>query len=284
MESHTQGQNINIDELNPTFLFAWKGKRTAADTTYHSHDYPKLIFVLAGRSKLRVNDCIHEVDEGNLIVINPGVRHQVLVSDFDSPATEFHVGFTDVKFGDLEPNMIPTPTDSPIIITKGEAKQKLFKICASMELENSVYWQGRYFMLKTYLMQMLLLLIRDQVEPVKITNSFSFESTNKKYIVEQIVNYFEDHYAEKISLDRIAANMYLSTFYISKIFKSETGSTPIRYLINIRLEKAKELLENGWNGSIQEVAQQVGYDDAYHFSKLFKKHFGVSPSQVKQGH
>ena len=76
--------------------------------------------------------------------------------------------------------------------------------------------------------------------------------------------------------------MYLSPFYISKIFKSETGDTPIRHLINIRLEKAKELLENGYKGSIQEVAASVGYDDAYHFSKLFKKHYGVSPSQVRK--
>ena len=97
-----------------------------------------------------------------------------------------------------------------------------------------------------------------------------------------MLNYFEDHYSEKISLDQIAENMYLSPFYISKIFKSETGDTPIRHLINIRLEKAKELLEGGCDGSIQEVAASVGYDDAYHFSKLFKKHFGISPSQVRR--
>lgn len=282
MESPSQATNYHIDELNPTFLYAWKAKRTSADSTYHSHDYPTLVFVLSGRSKLRLEETIYEAEEGSLIVINPGMKHQMLICDAESPSTEFHVGFTDVRFGDLAPNMLPTPTTSPILQIKGELRQKLFKICTSMELENSVYWQGRYFMLKTYLMQMLLLLIRDQAEPVVITNSFSFESTNKKYIVEQIINYFEDHYSEKISLDRIAANMYLSTFYISKIFKSETGTTPIRYLINIRLEKAKELLENGWTGSIQEIAQQVGYDDAYHFSKLFKKHFGLSPSQAKQ--
>ena len=114
------------------------------------------------------------------------------------------------------------------------------------------------------------------------SGGYAFESVNKKYVVEQMVNYFEDHYSEKISLDQIAENMYLSPFYISKIFKSETGDTPIRHLINIRLEKAKELLEQGYDGSIQEIAALVGYDDAYHFSKLFKKRFGVPPSQVRR--
>ena len=50
----------------------------------------------------------------------------------------------------------------------------------------------------------------------------------------------------------------------------------------IRLEKAKELLEGGYGGNIQEVAAMVGYEDAYHFSKLFKKHFGISPSQARR--
>ena len=77
--------------------------------------------------------------------------------------------------------------------------------------------------------------------------------------------------------------MYLSPFYISRIFKSETGDTPIRYLIDIRLEHAKEILESGNYTSIQEVAAQVGYDDAYHFSKLFKKKYDVPPSKIGKG-
>ena len=136
-------------------------------------------------------------------------------------------------------------------------------------------------MLKSYLMQMLLLVLREQCEPVKNLSGRAFESASRKYVVEQIVSYLEEHYSEKISLDQIAENMYFSPYYISKIFKLETGDTLIRHLINIRLERARELLEHGWGESIQEVAAAVGYEDAYHFSKLFKKHYGISPSQAK---
>ena len=137
-------------------------------------------------------------------------------------------------------------------------------------------------MLRTYLVQILLLLIREQSEAVRPKKGYAFESVSKKYVVEQICNYFEDHYAEKISLDQIAENMYLSPFYISKIFKSETGDTPIHYLIDIRLERAREILEKGECNSIQEVAAAVGYEDAYHFSKLFKKKYNVPPSKISQ--
>lgn len=75
--------------------------------------------------------------------------------------------------------------------------------------------------------------------------------------------------------------MYLSPVYISKIFKDETDESPINYLIKIRLEKAATILSEDNESSIKQIANQVGYDDAYHFSKLFKKYYGHSPSHYR---
>lgn len=100
-------------------------------------------------------------------------------------------------------------------------------------------------------------------------------------MVKNILSYLNDNYSQHISLDQIAKNMYLSPVYISKIFKEKTGDSPINYLINVRLEKAKEMLEDG-TGSVRSIATLVGYDDVYHFSKLFKKHFGVSPMYYRK--
>lgn len=274
--------DILIEDLNPTFLFTWKGRRVQDEKSYHSHDYLEIAFMMSGTGKYRIDGVVYDVGEGDLIIFNPGMKHQGLVSDTVNAMTEFFVGAADIRFKNMPANVLPLPEEGPIIHTTGELRQKLFKICASMEAENTVCWQGRYFMMKAYLMQMILLIVKQQMQPVEVKTGCAFESVNKKYVVEQIVNYFEDHYAEKISLDQIAENMYLSPFYISRIFKSETGDTPIRHLINIRLEKAKELLQEGFAGSIQEVAERVGYDDAYHFSKLFKKRYGMPPSQIKK--
>ncbi|MDR0948992.1 MAG: AraC family transcriptional regulator [Lachnospiraceae bacterium] len=269
-----------MSDLDPTFLFTWKGTRTKILEPYHSHDHVELAFILSGTGRYRIENEDFDIEEGDLIVLNPGVRHQSLfVKDADQAATEFFVGFSDIQLDGCEKNCIPMKNEQYIRHTNGELRQRLFRICASMEAENATAKTGRYHMLKSYLVQILILLLRDQSDPPSPQAGCAFESVNKKHVVEQIVNYFEDHFMEKISLDRIADNMYLSPFYISKIFKSETGDTPIRHLINIRLEKAKELLENGTSQSIQETARSVGYDDAYHFSKLFKKRFGVAPSQ-----
>ncbi len=278
-----QGESLIIEELNPTFLFTWKGTRHKDEEWYHSHDYLELAFVMSGVGRYRIAEKMYDVKEGDLLIFNPGVKHQALLPEGkEVGTTEFFVGFSEVQMQGMYKNYIPLSTDGNILHTGGELRQKLFKICSAMETEKTLSGQGRYFIMKAYLMQMLVHVIRALSEPVEVAPSgYSFESVNKKYVVEQIVNYFEDHYSEKISLERIAENMYLSTFYISKIFKSETGDTPIHHLINIRLEKAREILEKRPGMNIKEVAAMVGYEDAYHFSKQFKKHYGISPSQVR---
>ena len=143
-------------------------------------------------------------------------------------------------------------------------------------------------MLKAYLIQLICLVIREQQteKEQKIRTGdggqrYVFKSVSKKYVVERIMEYLQNHYREKISLDQIAANMYLSPYYISRIFKSETGDTPINYLISLRMEHARDLMDAHPEMSIQSVAAQVGYEDAYHFSKQFKKYFGLSPLYYK---
>lgn len=285
MEELKNTENLVIEDLNPTFLYTWKGIRDKSrnQDTFHSHDHLEMAFILSGEGKYRFEEGICSVKEGDLLILNPGVKHQALTCpEAENPTTEFFVGALDIQLAGYPPNTLPVPGGGHVLHTAGELRQKLFRICTAMEAENAVCRQGRYFMLKSYLMQMLLLIVREQCHPVARVEGYAFESANKKYVVDQILSFFEDHYDEKISLDQIAENMYLSPFYISKIFKSETGDTPIRHLINIRLDRAKELLEEGYEGSIQEIAAKVGYDDAYHFSKLFKKHFGLTPTQARK--
>ncbi len=272
-------EDFFTEELNPTFLFFWNGVRTKDEKDYHCHDNQiEISIIMDGQGQYRIDDVIYDVKLGDILIINPGVYHQALTID-DHTFTESFIGFTDVAFKNSSANHFILD-GMPIIHTTGELQQKIFRLAKTIKQENAQLQPGRYFMMRSCLIQILLMLVRAQSKAATPKKGYAFESVNKLYIVEQIASYFEEHYAEKISLDQIASNMYLSPFYISKVFKSETGSTPIHYLIDIRLEHAKELLEKGQCNSIQEVAQQVGYDDAYHFSKLFKKKYGLPPSKL----
>lgn len=275
--------NIKIDNLNPTFLFTWKGSRDVDEDSYHCHDHLEIAYIMAGSGKYYIEGEMYDVREGDLLILNPGVKHQAqLTKEGEIPTTEFFVGATDIQFPNYPRNYLPVPKGGHIMHPTVELRRKIARICSAMETENKVSREGRYVMLKAFLIQLILLIFREQCKPSSSSEGYAFESVNKNHVVDKIISYFQDHYSEKISLDHIAENMYLSPFYISKIFKSETGDTPINYLINIRLERAKILLENGDNGSIQEIAAMVGYDDAYHFSKLFKKRYGMSPSEARK--
>ncbi len=280
----SQGDIILQEDFNPTFLFTWKGIRKKDEAKYHKHEHLEFGYILSGRGRHRIGDQVYDVCEGDLILINAGEYHQSLISESGGPAVEFYVGLTDIYLEGLEKNNLPISEAGPILHTSGELKMKLSRLCIYMEAEKEMGRFGRHFMMKTYAMQMLVLYLREQEQSQKERpmRQCSFESVNRKYLVEKILDYFEDNYAQKISLDQIAGNMYLSPFYVSKIFKAETGETPIHLLIEIRMEKAKELLLEDPSLSIQEVSARVGYEDAYHFSKLFKKKFGVAPSGMRK--
>lgn len=267
--------------LNPTFLFTWKCRRTRTEENYHSHDFAEIAFILSGQGRYRIDDVVYPVRDGNILLLNPGRKHQSIVSDASTPMTEFFVALNDFSLPGLPDGFLTEPAASPILPSQGELNYRLYSIVSSMDAENAGALPGHYIMMKSYLLQMMTLILRSTCAAGSGPAGCSFESTGKKYLVEQVLHYFEDHYNEKISLDRIADNMYLSPFYISKVFKSETGDPPIRHLIDIRLEKAMDILNSQKELNIREVATMVGYDDAYHFSRLFKKKFGVAPSQIR---
>lgn len=275
--------DITYNDLNPTVLFVSKGKMIK-NSRYHTHDFTEITFIMSGNSQYCVEGNTFNVQAGDLIICNSGINHNNIVINEKEPTTEFFVGFTDFHFKNMPCNTISLENGDYIMHTDTQLRQDLMKCCYAMLAENETNQVGKYFMLKANLIQFLLLIIRQNVEPSHSQESYHFDSHFKSYAVNQIITYLDAHYNEKISLDAIAQNMYLSSVYISKIFKDETGESPINYLIKIRLEKAKDMLVSSDYDSIKKIANAVGYDDAYHFSKLFKKYYGVSPLHFRKKH
>lgn len=268
--------DITYQDFNPTILFVSKSTMNR-NSRYHDHDFTEITYILSGKGQYFVEGITYDVKAGDLIICNAGVRHHNIVTNKKEPTEEFFVGFTDYHLKELPPNTMDLKDHSYLVHTDTELHQNLSKLCYAMLTENESNQAGKYFMLKAYLIQFLLLIIRQNAEPQPKQENYPFDTHNKNYVVNQIVSYFDTHYNEKISLDQIAQTMYLSPVYLSKIFKEETGESPINYLIKIRLEKAKDMLSAPNPESIKTIANQVGYEDAYHFSKLFKKYYGVSP-------
>lgn len=278
-ESRGDGMNkfdITETDFNPTVLFATKSK-LINDGYYHCHDFTELTFILSGKGKYHIEGKNYDVQAGDVIMCNPGVMHQSLEANEKEPIVEFVTGFTDFHFIGMPENSIIFHDEKYVLRLSAESRQEITKHCYEMVAEYDGSNLGKYFMLKAQLMQVILLILREMQPAQEKQKSCCFESYNRNYVVKKIVNYLNENYSCKISLDQIAKNLYLSPVYISKLFKEETGESPINYLIKIRLNKARELLEQKEFGSIKGIANQVGYEDVYHFSKLFKKYYGISP-------
>lgn len=276
---------LTYNDLNPRFLFSCLLERKEEEQNYHCHDFIEIVIILKGKGHFIINDEKVLVSEGNVLILNPGTYHRS-IPDSPHTLTECYLAFTDVDFVNAPRNFFPFFHGQKMLGKLPErVKKEIFQLCCSIDRESQSRNPGRYFMLKAYLIQVICLLLRfdrqEEIADQHCLAGYEFKSPNKKYVVQQIMKYMENHYKEKISLDQIAENMYLSPFYISKLFKSETGDTPINYLISLRMKKAKELLDQNSTLSIQEAAAAVGYEDAYHFSKLFKKYYGLSPLYYK---
>ncbi len=274
--------DLTYNDFNPTVFYVSKVKMVN-EGIYHDHDFTELAFILSGKGKYLVEGKEYNVEAGDLLICNPGVKHSHIITNPKEPTIEFISGFTDFHFKNMAPNSIELSEGGCVLHTAAELKQEISMHCYAMIAERESNQVGRYFMLKTHLMQMLLLVMREIAHiDTCDQKGCNFESYNKSYAVNRIINYLYENYEHKISLEQIAHNMYLSPVYISKIFKEETGESPINYLIKIRLEKARDILLNSDSGSIKNIANQVGYDDVYHFSKLFKKYYGISPLYYKK--
>ncbi len=101
----------------------------------------------------------------------------------------------------------------------------------------------------------------------------------KVYLYRRIVQakrYIDENFAEPIDLDEIAGEAAFSKYHFLRLFRMAYGKTPKKYLINVRIEAARKLLEAGI--SVSETCNRVGFDSLTTFSGLFKKMTLLSPS------
>ncbi|MFD1065597.1 bifunctional transcriptional activator/DNA repair enzyme AdaA [Oceanobacillus locisalsi] len=103
----------------------------------------------------------------------------------------------------------------------------------------------------------------------------------KEEVAKRAAIYMEEHYHESITLQVLSEVLQKNPFYIQRCFKAVKGISPLTYVHQLRIEKAKQLLVST-NSTVTEAALQAGYNDSTHFSVKFKEFTGVSPTTFRQ--
>lgn len=122
--------------------------------------------------------------------------------------------------------------------------------------------------------------VRQLIEVLKKQIS-AVESENQT--INILKDYIHDHLEEKLSREQLAAIVYLSPGYVTRLFRQETGTSLSDYIVTCRVERARALLKQK-DVPVGDIAQLVGYDNFSYFSELFKKRTGLSPSDYRKTH
>ncbi|MCM1123665.1 MAG: helix-turn-helix domain-containing protein [Eubacterium sp.] len=100
-------------------------------------------------------------------------------------------------------------------------------------------------------------------------------------VVTIIREYVDSHYNQNIRITMFAEQYFFSTEYLTRLFRNRYGCTIYEYVQKLRMERAKELLEDE-NNKIIEIAERLGYADNHYFSRAFRNYYHISPSQYRK--
>ncbi|WP_281533213.1 response regulator transcription factor [Anaerocolumna aminovalerica] len=115
----------------------------------------------------------------------------------------------------------------------------------------------------------------------KVIDQFKAENQSHRHAILLVEQYILSHYTEDLSLNTLANIVFLSPKYLSSLFIQVTGISLNRYIKNVRIEKAKELLLNT-NMKIADICKEVGYSYVSYFCRIFQEDYGMSPDRYRQ--
>lgn len=250
---------------------------------YHWHKHLEFLYFVEGEARITCNSSAFDVGPGDLIVVNStDLHHGVSLSDrlfyfavildpsllhsqsLDAVETKYIMPITQNRI--LFRNRISGDPDVTACIDNLIQEYKAREIGFELAVKSCLY-------------KLLAILLRNHVQQSQSPQEYSARIRHLERFAP-VFQYIEEHYGEKIGVDRLAAVASLSRFHFSRQFKELTNKTVSDYVNFIRVGKAETLLRNT-SLSISEIAAATGFSDIYYFSKLFKAHKQVSPSRFR---
>ncbi|MNP51621.1 Arabinose operon regulatory protein [compost metagenome] len=116
---------------------------------------------------------------------------------------------------------------------------------------------------------------------IKNALQYSAFAESSHSIIDKLLDYLDQHFNQDISRNDLAEIVFLNPDYISRLFKREVGMSIGSYLLDKRLETAKELLRNG-SLPINAISMHVGYSNFSYFTKTFRESTGVTPNEYRK--
>lgn len=285
MSNSTQEQYINKRQhyvfeklftfkLKPRLIYIGDYKRINVEEEKHFHEYCEIILVTEGHAIIEINGYDYEVKKGDVVVYNPYDIHSE--KSINSKSFEF-VFFAIDKFEikNLKKNCL-VPDDCKRIYSTGESYDMLHLILNRMltEIDEKKRYYGEILkeLSRTALMYIIRVILADE-HPI---NPYYTDNT-----LNLALEYIENNISGDLSLDTIAANCFVSKYYLSHLFAGYKNMSIGRYVLECRINNAKDLLV-ATDKKVAEIGEMVGFNDSGYFCKVFKKEAGCTPLEYRK--
>lgn len=242
-------------------------------TPYHHHDWYELYYITEGSVMYRMKHNNYFIEQGSWIFIPPKTNHKSIYSSTNNTRYLFNFSkdyINSTLYQKIDQFIVHTAF-TPSLSVSSHLDDLVNR--AYQEFQNPGELSNEFY--KCYLFEIMAALLTDAAgKPVQ-------NNISNNFIIENTITYINNHFSEKINLQDLADINYVTSNYLSRLFKQITGINLFEYLQTIRLNHAKTLIVST-NEPISLIAQKCGFGDANYFSYCFKKVESVSPLQYRK--
>ncbi|NLE31368.1 AraC family transcriptional regulator [Candidatus Dojkabacteria bacterium] len=260
----------------------------------HKHEFIEFVYIMSGKANHVINNLEYTVMQGDLVIINYDATH-VFYEDksFGEPFVTYDLMFTPdyLDVGLIRGNNFNSLASSFLFYSLFPEKQSIgpdlhlsgthFNIFG--ELFDKIYFEfikkqkGYVEIMRAYVVELIIQIYR------QIETSSSASSSRHKHeeIVNRALKYLYDHYQTHVTLEDLAAQIFLSKDYFSRLFREITGKPVSMLLQQIRVEEACKMLIST-DRTILDIASECGYQDIKFFYITFRKQTGMTPGEYRK--
>ncbi len=251
------------------------------------HENYEMVYMKKGYAVFEISGSPVNLGPNDIVVIKPLQYHKFTVKS--ESGCEFIVlnftfenringAFSEVPLEDFL-NFVSSKETGPYITLKVSQKNEIVVLLNRILKERESSEPGSEFL--NYLLVMELFVLLSRALKMEWENSIKSKSPKLKELINISINFIHTNFERDISLGDIAGFVFLSPSYFTRAFKEQTGMSPINYLLKIRIERAKELLEDT-GLKISDIALNVGFSNQQRFNEMFKKFTSHTPLQYRK--
>ena len=276
---------INVSKIVTIHDFEFKKNYVSQG---ESHDFWELVYLEKGKLLCTADGKKIKMDAGDILFHKPNEFHTLATDDNSAPNVfilSFECRSDAMRFFENKKFALDKNLSTFLYLILKEGKNT-FNIPFSdpntkkMQLL-SLPTLGGEQLIKNYLEIFLINLLRLQTETETGNETFLFSNTFARKPVKEVIKVLKEHLYKPLTIEEICEKTAYGKAYLFRVFKAGTGKTMMEYFMDIKLERAKQLLREN-ELSVKEISDLLAFSEPNYFTKIFKSKVGFTPSAYKR--